>query len=216
MWHVAGQIGIFQKDMGLSGSQLCFANWLGGWHFLGAKQDEKPRNWIDCWQISVRKRLLYPWGQLAVDESWVNMYITTLIPSKQIPGICLLHLGHPDVAGQVWDYWSKWFISRSESQAGTNDMKFEEVRFKVSVSNRGNWKEKMAEPLLADLSLAPEKVSLRRAQRVCPRTGGLPQSDWIPLPLGIHFSISKLCVCVDHLHRCKTSFVWLMVLFCVY
>ena len=26
----------------------------------------------------------------------------------------------------------------------------------------------------------------------------------------------SLCVCVDHLHRCKTSFVWLMVLFCVY
>ena len=44
------------------------------------------------------------------------------------------------------------------------------------------------------LLFRPEKVSLRRAQRVCPRTG-LPQSDWLPLPLCIHFSISKHCVC---------------------
>jgi hypothetical protein len=65
---------------------------------------KKRRKTLDCWQISVQKKLLYPWGLLAVDESWVNMCITTRTPSKQIPGICFLQLGHLDVAGQVWDY----------------------------------------------------------------------------------------------------------------
>ena len=112
------------------GPNFCFANCLGRRRFLGAKHDEK--------LFLCKKMLLYPCGQLAVDESWVNMCITTCAPSKQIPGICLLQLGHLDVAGLVWGYWPKWFVSRSASQADTNDMKFEEARFKVTVSNKGN------------------------------------------------------------------------------
>ena len=47
MWHVAGQIGIFQKDMGLRRSE-----WVsvvrrklvwGGRHLLGARKDVKTR-----------------------------------------------------------------------------------------------------------------------------------------------------------------------------
>ena len=64
--------------------------------------DKKPENWKHCWQISVQKRWPYPWGQLAVDESWVNMCITTRAPSKQIPGICLLQLGHLESRCGMW------------------------------------------------------------------------------------------------------------------
>ena len=64
--------------------------------------DKKPENWKHCWQISVQKRWPYPWGQLAVDESWVNMWITTRAPSKQIPGICLLQLGHLESRCGMW------------------------------------------------------------------------------------------------------------------
>ena len=109
------------------------------------------------------------------------MYITTLIPSKQIPGICLLHLGHPDVAGQVWDYWSKWFISRSASQAGTND-------------ERKRWQNRFWLIYLL-LLFKPEKVSLRRAQRA---------QDWWPPTIWLNtaptlypfFDFQTVCVCL--------------------
>ena len=88
---------------GLSGFQWCVANWFGGGrHLLGARKDVKTMQLNNCWQISVQKRLLYPLGQLAVDESWVNMCITTRAPSKQIPGICLLQLGHLESRCGMW------------------------------------------------------------------------------------------------------------------
>jgi hypothetical protein len=104
-------------------------------------------------------------------------------------------LAHLDVAGQVWDYWPTLFTSRSASQAGRNDMKFGS-RFLSAIgeTKRKRWQNRFWLIYLL-LLFRPEKVSLRRAQGVCPRTGDLPQSDWIPLPLCMHLSIYKLCVC---------------------
>ena len=69
IWPHTKPIGICQKDVGLSGSQVCFANWLRGLTLSWGKKRRKTGNWIDCWQISVRKRLLYSWGWLCTKAS---------------------------------------------------------------------------------------------------------------------------------------------------
>ena len=77
-------------------------------------------------------------------------------------------LAHLDVAGQVWDYWPKFFTSRSASQAGRNDMKFGS-RFLSAIgeTKRKRWQNRFWLIYLL-LLFRPEKVSLRRAQGSAP------------------------------------------------
>ena len=48
IWPHTKPIGICQKDVGLSGSQVCFANWLRGLTLSWGKKRRKTGNWIGC------------------------------------------------------------------------------------------------------------------------------------------------------------------------
>ena len=154
IWPHTKPIGICQKDVGLSGSQVCFANWLRGLTLSWGKKRRKTGNWIDCWQISVRKRLLYSWGQL----------------------------------------WQLWLCTKaSQTFSGT---------FGTFSGTSLNLTRRLHQ-CTQELLWAEDPTSLRcwgksllkRAQKGRRRTGDLLQSDWILLPLCIHLSIFKICVC---------------------